>query len=75
MKKLTAILAMMMVSFTAAAYDCTRADFNKDGVIDRADVEYISSVFFTADETADLNNDGVVNAADLAILRKCYIAQ
>jgi subtilisin family serine protease len=47
-------------------------DFDNNGVVQAADLAYLKSKFFTADEDADLDGNGVVQAADLAILKNMF---
>ncbi|MEL7450958.1 MAG: choice-of-anchor D domain-containing protein [Pseudomonadota bacterium] len=47
-------------------------DFNNDGVVDEADLDYLKSVFFESDIVGDLNASGLVDFADLAILKRYY---
>jgi probable HAF family extracellular repeat protein len=44
-------------------------DFDNDGIVDRDDLDYLRSVFGTADPDGDLDGDGIVGPRDLAILR------
>jgi hypothetical protein len=47
-------------------------DFDNNGVVQAADLAYLKSKFFMADEHADLDGNGVVQAADLAILKAMF---
>jgi hypothetical protein len=44
-------------------------DFDENGVINFADLGYLTSKFFTSDADADMNGDGFVNFQDLGIIK------
>lgn len=54
---------------SAASASPMAADLNGDRQVDRADLAYMNSVFYTRDARADLNRDGIVNFSDLALLK------
>jgi len=43
-------------------------DLVNDNVVDRADLDYMTSVWGTDDPVADINRDGVVNSLDFSLL-------
>jgi DNA-binding beta-propeller fold protein YncE len=67
---LPALVAACFCSISSAgAAPPVAADVNGDARVDRDDLAYMNTVFYTRDSKADLNRDGIVNFADLALMK------
>ena len=49
-------------------FEFHKADVNRDGLVDQADVDGVVEKFFTNDANADVNGDGRVDPSDLSMV-------
>lgn len=76
MRKTLLLISCLMVSLMAHA---GKADVNRDGAVNAADVTAVYNVILGIDTsyriTADVNGDGAVNAADITLIYSVILGQ
>lgn len=52
-------------------YECARADFNRNGLVDSLDTAIFMTYFAAGNRKADLNREGAVDLSDVIIFMSC----
>lgn len=68
---LSSLGAFWLLSGHAATRN-PRADIDRNGTVDNADVQVLMSTYGSADPNSDVNNDGVVNLIDLSTVLSSF---